>query len=157
MRYARLAWLLAILLALGGCAAAIVTGAGAGIMAAEDRRTVATMTEDESIELKNSQRVSEKVAGNVHLNVTSYNRMVLLTFEKTLKESKVLLVDNEQKILSSFDVPAEAKELYRALRHAGVATELVLYPREGHGVAERAHQIDFATRFVDWFDQHVKK
>lgn len=40
-------------------------------------------------------------------------RMVLLTFEKSLKESKVLLVDEQQKILSSFDVPVEAKELYR--------------------------------------------
>lgn len=40
-------------------------------------------------------------------------RMVLLTFEKTLKESRVLLVDEQQKILSSFDVPVEAKELYR--------------------------------------------
>jgi dipeptidyl aminopeptidase/acylaminoacyl peptidase len=52
--------------------------------------------------------------------------------------------------------PGQAKELYRALRHAGTATELVLYPREGHGVAERAHQIDFATRLVEWFDRHVK-
>lgn len=41
------------------------------------------------------------------------NRMVLLTFEKSLKESKVLLVDREQKVLSSFDIPVEAKELYR--------------------------------------------
>jgi hypothetical protein len=44
---------------------------------------------------------------------TEDGRMVLLTFEKSLKESKVLLVDAQQKILSSFDVPAEAKELYR--------------------------------------------
>lgn len=41
------------------------------------------------------------------------NRMVLLTFEKSLKESKVLLVDRDQKILSSIDVPVESKELYR--------------------------------------------
>jgi dipeptidyl aminopeptidase/acylaminoacyl peptidase len=52
--------------------------------------------------------------------------------------------------------PGQAKELYRALRHHGTTTELVLYPREGHGLGERAHQIDFANRFVDWFDQHVK-
>jgi dipeptidyl aminopeptidase/acylaminoacyl peptidase len=52
--------------------------------------------------------------------------------------------------------PGQAKELYRALRHAGTTTELVLYPREGHGLRERAHQIDFATRFLDWFDEHVK-
>ena len=81
MRIMTLAWLAALLLVLGGCAAAIVTGAGAGVMAAEDRRTVATMTEDQSIELKASQRVSDKVPGSVHLNVTSYNRMVLLTGE----------------------------------------------------------------------------
>jgi len=52
--------------------------------------------------------------------------------------------------------PGQAKELYRALRHAGAPTELVMYPREGHGLRERAHQIDFANRFLDWFDLHVK-
>ena len=52
--------------------------------------------------------------------------------------------------------PGQAMELYRALRHHGAPTELVLYPREGHGLGERAHQIHFANRFVDWFDQHVK-
>jgi osmotically-inducible protein OsmY len=81
MRYRTLAGIAALALVLGGCAAAIVTGAGAGVMAAEDRRTVATMTEDESIELKTLQRVADKVPGNVHLNVTSYNRIVLLTGE----------------------------------------------------------------------------
>jgi dipeptidyl aminopeptidase/acylaminoacyl peptidase len=53
--------------------------------------------------------------------------------------------------------PGQAKELYRALRHAGTPTALVLYPREGHGLRERAHQIDFVTRFLDWFDEHVKE
>lgn len=52
--------------------------------------------------------------------------------------------------------PEQAKELYRALRHAGATTEIVLYPREGHGLRERAHQIDFATRLVEWLDAHVK-
>ena len=41
------------------------------------------------------------------------NRMVLLTFEKSLKEAMVLLVDERQTVLSSFSVPVEAKELYR--------------------------------------------
>src|SRR5690606_15851033 len=52
--------------------------------------------------------------------------------------------------------PGQAKELYRALRHAGTTAEIVLYPREGHGLRERAHQIDFANRFLDRFDAHVK-
>jgi dipeptidyl aminopeptidase/acylaminoacyl peptidase len=51
--------------------------------------------------------------------------------------------------------PGQATELFRALRHFGVRTEIVLYPREGHGLGERAHQLDFAQRFVDWFDEHV--
>jgi hypothetical protein len=41
------------------------------------------------------------------------NRFVLLTFEKTLLHAKVVLADDQQHILSSFDVPVEAKELYR--------------------------------------------
>ena len=51
--------------------------------------------------------------------------------------------------------PEQATELYRALRHKKVETEVVFYPREGHGLRERAHQIDFATRFLAWFDAHV--
>lgn len=60
----------------------------------------------------------DTVFGNWKFFVEDYmfaeqGRMVLLTFEKSLKQSKVLLVDQDQKILSSFDVPVEAKELYR--------------------------------------------
>jgi dipeptidyl aminopeptidase/acylaminoacyl peptidase len=50
----------------------------------------------------------------------------------------------------------QARELYRALRHLGTPTQLVMYPREGHGLAENVHSLDFMTRFVEWFDTHVK-
>lgn len=50
----------------------------------------------------------------------------------------------------------QSQELYRALRHLGVTTQLVIYPREGHGIAENVHGLDFANRFLDWFDTHVK-
>jgi dipeptidyl aminopeptidase/acylaminoacyl peptidase len=52
--------------------------------------------------------------------------------------------------------PEQATELYRALRHFGVKTDLVVYPRAGHGLSEEAHQIDFVTRFLDWFDRHIQ-
>ncbi len=51
--------------------------------------------------------------------------------------------------------PGQAYELYRGLRHFGVPTEIALYPREGHGLSERAHQLDFAERFVVFFEKHV--
>ncbi len=81
MRYIVPVVLVAVSFVLSGCPAVMVAGAGAGVAAAEDRRTLGTQTEDEGIELKTVGRVSERVAGDVHLNVTSYNRIVLLTGE----------------------------------------------------------------------------
>lgn len=72
---------LAALPLLHGCAAVAVGGAAAtGVVMGEDRRTVGTITEDQGIEIKASNRIGEKF-GNAHINVTSYNRMLLLTGE----------------------------------------------------------------------------
>jgi len=73
---------LAALLPLTGCVPAIVVGAGAGAMIGyEDRRTTGTMVEDEGIELRASNRIGERFGDKVHVNITSYNRNVLLTGE----------------------------------------------------------------------------
>ena len=32
---------------------------------------------------------------------------------------------------------------------------MVFYPREGHGLNERAHQLDFIDRTLGWFDQYL--
>jgi dipeptidyl aminopeptidase/acylaminoacyl peptidase len=47
--------------------------------------------------------------------------------------------------------PAQAMEYHRALKTLGVPTEFVRYPREGHGVKERLHQIDLMRRIVAWY------
>lgn len=80
--------LLCLCALLSGCPAVMITGAGAGVMAAEDRRTLGTMTEDQGIELKVRDRVGERHKDRVHLSVTSYNRMVLLTGEVPSEEVK---------------------------------------------------------------------
>lgn len=49
----------------------------------------------------------------------------------------------------------QAEELYGALVEAGVETELVVYPREGHGWMEREHQLDLWRRVLGWFDLHL--
>lgn len=65
-----------------GCGALIAGGAAAtGIVLSQDRRTVGTLTEDEGIEIKAANRIGERFKDGVHVNVTSYNRMVLLTGE----------------------------------------------------------------------------
>ena len=41
-------------------------------------------------------------------------------------------------------------EFYRALKDRGKTTELVFYPREGHGFAEYYHQMDRMKREYEW-------
>lgn len=50
----------------------------------------------------------------------------------------------------------QAYELYRGLKHFRVPVQLVVYPREPHGLRERAHQLDFCTRLVEWYDRYLK-
>ena len=66
---------------LSGCAPLVVGGAVVGGMVAVDRRTSGTQLEDEAIELKVANAVSKELGDRIHLNVTSYNRRVLLTGE----------------------------------------------------------------------------
>ena len=65
---------------LAGCVAAVVGGAGTAFLIGEDRRTVGTVAEDSGIEVKTLNRINDKFKG-LHVNATSYNRMVLLTGE----------------------------------------------------------------------------
>ncbi|HEX9673086.1 MAG TPA: BON domain-containing protein [Burkholderiales bacterium] len=81
MRTAIIALMLALPL-VQGCGALVVGGAAAtGVVISQDRRTMGTLTEDEGIEIKVAGRVGERFKDGVHINVTSYNRMVLLTGE----------------------------------------------------------------------------
>jgi osmotically-inducible protein OsmY len=73
--------LVALLPILGGCAVAVIGGAAAGATMAADRRTTGIYTEDENIEWKISLAIRDKLGSKVHVNVTSYNRIVLLTGE----------------------------------------------------------------------------
>ena len=50
----------------------------------------------------------------------------------------------------------QSYEMYWGLRHFGVETEFVIYPREGHGILEPPHQRDLYTRVLDWLDKHLK-
>jgi dipeptidyl aminopeptidase/acylaminoacyl peptidase len=51
--------------------------------------------------------------------------------------------------------PSQGHELYEGLKSRGVETQLVLYPREPHGIGERKHQLDLLQRVVDWYDRHL--
>lgn len=66
---------------LQGCVEMAVVGAGAAVLAADDRRSVGAQAEDKDIALRAESRVGDRYGDKVHVNVTSYNRNVLLTGE----------------------------------------------------------------------------
>lgn len=76
---------LALLGGLSGCAGLIMGGATAGVATgaamAHDRRTVGTIVEDQAIELKAYDALNQELAQRSHINVTSYNNVVLLSGE----------------------------------------------------------------------------
>jgi len=63
-------------------------GVGTGVMMAEDRRTSGTVLEDQTIEIKAKNRITEKYGEQVNINVTSFNRFVLLTGQAPTDEIK---------------------------------------------------------------------
>ncbi len=50
---------------------------------------------------------------------------------------------------------AQAYAFYRALRERNIPVELVVYPREGHGLSERAHLIDGEERLLRWLEKYL--
>ncbi len=54
-------------------------------------------------------------------------------------------------------VAGQAEEMHRALLEAGCETELAIYPRGGHLVAEeRADAIDAINRLLSWMNRYVR-
>jgi dipeptidyl aminopeptidase/acylaminoacyl peptidase len=63
----------------------------------------------------------------------------------------VLLVHGQ----NDHNVPtSEAEQFFIALQDVGVETELVLYPRAGHGLRDTAQRIDFLKRSIAWYERH---
>jgi osmotically-inducible protein OsmY len=106
----------ATMLLLGsGCAPLIVGGAAvAAVSMAEDRRTSGTFVDDENIENRAILKVKSRFGTQVHVNITSYNRNVLISGEaetETVKqevEAEVRAVGQVNKIYNELVVGPQA-------------------------------------------------
>lgn len=69
-------------------------------------------------------------------------------------QAPVLIIHGEKDLCTPL---GQAQEFYQALVDAGKTTEMVVYPREGHGSGnwEREHQLDYWERIIAWFDRHL--
>ena len=81
--------LVALVPVLQSCIPLLVgAGVGGGVMMAEDWRTSGTVLEDQTIEIKARNRITEKYGEQVNISVTSFNRFVLLTGQAPTDEIK---------------------------------------------------------------------
>jgi osmotically-inducible protein OsmY len=79
---------IAVMSSLAACVPIVAGGAAAGGAIAADRRTSGIFVEDENIELKAVKYAETSLGENAHINITSYNRNVLLTGEAPDEETK---------------------------------------------------------------------
>ncbi len=93
------------------CAPLVMGGAMVGsALVAIDRRTTGTQLEDEGIEFKASARIREQLGDRVHVNVNSYNRLVLITGEASSEADRSALtaiakgVENVNNVLNETTV-----------------------------------------------------
>ena len=77
-----------LLSTLGACAPLMFAGVAGTALVASDRRTSGAQLEDESIEIRAQARIRDNLGERVHINVTSYNRQVLLTGEVTAEKDR---------------------------------------------------------------------
>jgi len=117
--------LLAAVVALAGCLPVLVAGAAGGaVMVATDRRSAGAQVDDESIELKLITQVGNDYGERVHVNVTSYNGVVLLTGEVpdqgtwasiggiAKNTEKVRVVNNELIVAPLADFSSRSNDTY---------------------------------------------
>jgi osmotically-inducible protein OsmY len=102
--------LVATIVGLSGCFPLVLGGAVTTVMVASDRRTSGTVVEDNGIQLKASNRISESLGERGHVNATAYNRQVLLTGEVPSEQDKQLVekiaanVENVRSVLNELAV-----------------------------------------------------
>jgi osmotically-inducible protein OsmY len=124
----------ALLASLQGCVAMVAGSAVMGAVATADRRTLGAQTEDKAIAVKAEFQIPKITGENGHVNVTSYNRKVLLTGEvkdeamKAAVEREVRAVSNVESVINELEVAGPASYTSRssdALVTAKVKASLV--------------------------------
>lgn len=109
---------------LTGCIPAAIVGISAGALMVSDRRISETYMADEAIEVRANNRLGEMFGTATHINVTSYNRMVLLSGECLSQDAKaqaerivstvpnVRTITNELQVASASSMTARSNDAY---------------------------------------------
>ncbi|HYB97097.1 MAG TPA: S9 family peptidase [Vicinamibacterales bacterium] len=78
------------------------------------------------------------------------DRSAMTHIDKASTPTLILHGANDERVPTG-----QAYELYRGLKDRGTPTQLVFYPREGHGITEYYHQKDRMQRIYDWVTKYT--
>ena len=112
---------LVMCLGLASCAAPLMFGGViGGAMVASDRRSAGIQLEDETIEQRGASAMRENFGSKEHINITSYNRQVLITGEvsndtvRRQVESLISRVENVRAVVNELAIGAASSNSDRA-------------------------------------------
>jgi osmotically-inducible protein OsmY len=133
------------------CAPLVVGGAMVGsALVATDRRTSGIQLEDQGIQLKAAARVREVMGSTAHVNISSYNRVVLITGEvpteadRSAVEKAVARVENVRNIVNEVAVLGNASLTSRS-------NDVLILSKV------KASMIDAKDVMSNAFDVHVER
>jgi dipeptidyl aminopeptidase/acylaminoacyl peptidase len=101
---------------------------------------------------ENSSAYDEWFYGLPYEKLDGFIKSSPITYAKNVR-TPTLLLQGEADVT---DPIGQSQQFYRALKRYEVDAQLVIYPREGHGLREEKHLLDRLNRVVNWFDAHVK-
>ncbi len=76
-----------------------------------------------------------------------------ITYVKNVKTPTMLLQGEDD----TTDPIGQSQQFYRGLKRYNVPSDLVLYPREPHGLREEKHLVDRLTRILAWYDKYLAR
>jgi len=89
---------------------------------------------------------------SVYDDPEAYEKSSPILFVKKARAPTLFYVGSQDSICPA----PQSFQLWRALIHLDVETELIVYSNEGHGITQPADQRDVTRRTLAWFDNHLK-
>ncbi len=90
--------------------------------------------------------------GTPYENLDFFQERSPMTFVKNVTTPTLIFCGEND----ATDPIAQCYQFHRGLKRYKVECDLVVYPREGHGLREEKHQIDMLNRMLKWFEKYLK-
>jgi dipeptidyl aminopeptidase/acylaminoacyl peptidase len=101
---------------------------------------------------ENGSAYDEWFYGTPYEKLDGFIKSSPITFVKNARTPTLLLQGEDD----TTDPIGQSQQFYRGLKRYGVDSDLVLYPREPHGLREEHHLVDRLTRILAWYDRYLR-